>query len=313
MKHLITLKDWTDEEIMTVLELAVQIKARPQDVARAMEGRTLLMLFEKPSLRTRLSFETGTYQMGGHAIYYDMGQSPLGAGKESIYDTVKVISRYQDLVMARLFEHSVMEEIASHSSIPVINALTNTNHPCQALADFLTILEHKGRIAGLKLVYLGDGNNNVTHSLLFGCAKLGMHMTVACPTDRDLRTDDRILEEARALAGRGTRIEISSNAEEAVQEADVIYTDSWMSYHVDPEEHAIRSARLLPFQVNAELMGKARPDAIFMNCLPAQRGYEQTAEVIDGPQSVVFDEAENRLHAQKALMVYLLQSVQGGQ
>jgi ornithine carbamoyltransferase len=312
MKHLINLKDWTTEEILAVLELAGRIKARPQDVARAMEGRTLLMLFEKPSLRTRLSFETGTYQMGGHAIYYDLGKSPLGSGKESLHDTIKVISRYQDLVMARLYEHEKLEEMVEHATIPVINALTNYSHPCQALADFLTIQEHKGRLAGLKLAYLGDGNNNVTHSLLFGCARLGMHMAVGCPAEADLRTGHAVLEEARELAGPDTLITMTSDPLEAARGADVVYTDSWMSYHIAPEEQAARAARLRPFQVNDALMRQARPDAIFMNCLPAQRGYEQTAEVIDGPQSVVFDEAENRLHAQKAVMLTLLQSAGRG-
>ena len=273
-----------------------------------MRRKTLLMIFEKPSLRTRVSFETGMSQMGGHAIFYDTSTSPLGAGKESIEDTVKTVSRYVDLIMARLFEHSKVEEMAKFAAVPVINALTNFSHPCQILADLMTIQEKKGRLKGLTLAYLGDSNNNVTHSLLFGCAKMEMNIRIGCPPGDQFGPNKKVLSEAVRISKKaGTEVKVTNDPVEAVQGADVVYTDSWMSYHIPPHELNERVRIFTPFQVNAKLMKHAARDAIFMNCLPALRGYEQTAEVIDGPQSVVFDEAENRLHVQKAVMIKLLE------
>ena len=307
MMHLISLCDWSSPFIEEVLTLAEDLKRNPGNYLNAMRRKTLLMIFEKPSLRTRVSFETGMSQMGGHAIFYDTSTSPLGAGKESIEDTVKTVCRYVDLIMARLFEHSKIEEMAKFAAVPVINALTNFSHPCQILADLMTIQEKKGRLKGLTLAYLGDSNNNVTHSLLFGCAKMEMNIRIGCPPGDQFEPHKKVLSEAIRISKKtGTEVKVTNDPGEAVHGADVVYTDSWMSYHIPPHELNERIRIFTPFQVNVKLMKHAARDALFMNCLPALRGYEQTAEVIDGPQSVVFDEAENRLHVQKAVMIKLL-------
>lgn len=310
MKNMINLKDCSSEELLALIDVASHVKQHPRNYGHMMIEKTLLMIFEKPSLRTRISFETGAYQLGGHAIYYDMSTSPMGAGKESIADSVRVISRFNDIIMARLNKHEDLLEMAEYATVPVVNALTDFSHPCQVLADLLTISEHKGELKGLKLAYLGDANNNVTHSLLFGCAQCGIDIAVACPDDPGLKTAESVLEDARAIAAEnGTQVEMVFDAEAAAEGADVVYTDSWMSYHIPKEKQDEREEKLRPYQVNGELMKSAKDDAIFMNCLPALRGCEQTAEVIDGPQSVVFDEAENRLYAQKAVMIDLLQGI----
>ncbi len=305
--HLLSLDDdaWAPQRISAILDSAAAIKADPQEHASAMAGRTLLMLFEKPSLRTRVSFETGMTQMGGHAIFYSIADSPLGH-KETLGDTGQVLSRYVDIVMARLFEHDHLLELAANSSVPVINALTNFSHPCQILADLLTIREKKGELGAVKLAYLGDANNNVTHSLLYGCSRMGLSISVGCPADDRFSPLPHVLEKAREFAD-GCTVEVVHDPTRALDGADVVYTDSWMSYHVAKEKRAVRLGSLAPFQVNQRRMAEAKPDAIFMNCLPAKRGEEQTAEVIDGPQSVVYDQAENRLHVQKALMLDLAQ------
>ncbi|MFA4985624.1 MAG: ornithine carbamoyltransferase [Candidatus Brocadiia bacterium] len=307
MRHLLTLADCTPDEIREFLCLADHVKKHPGTYSNSCGGLTLLMIFEKPSLRTRLSFEVAMTQMGGHAIYYDTSRSPMGSGKESIHDTLKTASRFVDIIMARLFEHAHIEEMARCSRVPVINALTNYSHPCQILGDFQTIIEKKGSLKGLKLAYFGDSNNNVTHSLLFGCTKLGMDISVGCPDSPEFQPQQVVMDRVMAFAREsGSRVEILHDAAAAAKGADVIYTDSWMSYHIPKDQQDRRMADLMPFQVNAALMNHAKSDAIFMNCLPAIRGMEQTADVIDGPQSVVFDEAENRLHAQKAVMLVLL-------
>lgn len=307
IKDLVTLDDWPVEWIREVLDLGCALKREPDRWAKAMDRKTLCMIFEKPSLRTRISFETAMTQMGGHAIYYDLNGSPLAAGKETIEDTAKVLSRFVNGIMARLFRHEVIEALAAHSTVPVINGLTDYSHPTQILADLMTVVEHKGELRGLKLAFLGDGCNNVTHSLLSGCAKVGMHIRIGCPHSPEAMPDPIAIKRAEGFAREsGARIEITHDAEAAVKDADVVYTDSWMSYHIPAAKLAQRIALFTPFQVNAGLMRCASPTAIFMNCLPAQRGYEQTAEVIDGPQSVVFDQAENRLHAHKAILVRLL-------
>jgi ornithine carbamoyltransferase len=307
MKHLLTLRDWSGQQIEEVLDLAREVKKAPEHFLDVMSGKTLVMIFEKPSLRTRVSFETGMFQMGGHAIFYDMSTSPLGADKETIHDTVKTLSRYADLIMARLFGHEKIEEMARFSDIPVINGLTNFSHPCQILSDLVTIREYKGSLQGITLAYLGDARNNVTHSLLYGCSAMGMNIRVGCPEGEEFSPLPEAVRHAVDASSRwGTSVKVLHDPYEAVQGADVIYTDSWMSYHVPREELDSRVKALKPFQVDAEKMAHAAPDAIFMNCLPALRGYEQTAEVIDGPQSVVFDQAENRLHTQKAVMIILL-------
>lgn len=308
MKHLISLKDWTEQEILDVLALAAKVKADPDKYRKALKQKTLLMIFEKPSLRTRLSFETGMTQLGGHAIYYDMSTSPMGGGKETIEDSIKVISRMCDIVMARLFKHEDILKMAKFATIPVINALTDNSHPCQILADLQTIQEKKGIRKGLKLAYLGDGFNNVTHSIMHGCTKLGIHCSIGSPEEQMPAVEVTEICSQFAKESECDLI-VTDDPVEAVKDADVVYTDSWMSYHIPKEEEEARIKLFTPYQVNSALMKHAKPDAIFMNCLPALRGYEQTAEVIDGPQSVVFDEAENRLHVQKAVMLKLCGAV----
>jgi ornithine carbamoyltransferase len=307
MRHLISLMDWSAEEVEKIVGLAQEIKKAPEKYQGFMQGKVLVMIFEKPSLRTRISFEVGMHQMGGHAIFYDMSTSPLGAGKETIHDTVKTLSRYADLIMARLFEHEKIDEMARFSDIPVINGLTDFSHPCQILSDLLTIKEYKGTLKGITVAYLGDANNNVTHSLLYACPKMSMNIRVACPEQEEFNPLPKVLSYAvEQGAFSGATVMVTHDPLEAVRDADVIYTDSWMSYHVAPEALDLRIEVLKPFQVDTKKMSLGAPDAIFMNCLPAMRGLEQTADVIDGPQSVVFDQAENRLHAQKAVMITLM-------
>ena len=309
MKHLLTLDDWSPADIAASVKLAAEIKASPAAYADAMSRKVLFMVFEKPSLRTRVSFETGMARMGGYAINYDTSTSPLGAGKESLEDTIRVVSRYADLIVARLYKHTDLDKMAANSSVPVINGLTDLAHPCQILADLLTITEKKGGLQGRTLCYLGDSNNNVTHSLMYGCAMTGMHVRIGCPAAPAYLPQPAVTARARELASAtGASIGVFADACEAAAGADVVYTDSWMSYHIPPAELVDRVAALKPFQVTSTVMSHARPDAVFMNCLPAARGYEQTAEVIDGPQSIVFDQAENRLYAQNAVMLQLLRA-----
>jgi ornithine carbamoyltransferase len=313
MRHLISLRDWSREQIEEVVDLAIEIKKAPEKYRDSMRAKMLVMIFEKPSLRTRVSFEVGMCQMGGDALFYDMSTSPLGADKETIHDTVKTLSRYADLIMARLFEHEKIKEMARFADIPVINGLTDFSHPCQILSDLLTMREHKGSLEGITVAYLGDAKNNVTHSLLYGCPKVGVNIRVGCPEGEEFSPLPEVVREAIEEGARsGASVTVTRDPLEAVRGADVIYTDSWMSYHIPPEALDARVKALKPFQVDAEKMAHGAPDAIFMNCLPALRGYEQTAEVIDGPQSVVFDQAENRLHAQKAIMITLMKEKGAG-
>jgi len=310
MKHFVSITDFSPKELGELLELAADIKAQPEAYRAAAGQKVLLMIFEKPSLRTRVSFETGMAHMGGHAIYYNTATSPLGAGKETVHDTIKTVSRYVDLVMARLFDHAHLVEMAEHSSVPVINGLTNYSHPCQIVADLLTMRERFGALAGRTLCYQGDSNNNVTHSLMLGGVMSGMNIRIGCPADAAFAPDPEVLVRARKIgAETGASCEVFHDAREAADGSDVVYTDSWMSYHIPKEEQASRHAILQPYQVNDAVMDAAGGDAVFMNCLPANRGFEQTASVIDGPQSVVFDQAENRMHGQNAVMVTLLRAV----
>jgi ornithine carbamoyltransferase len=305
--NLLTLTDWTTETIQDILTASAHIKQHPGQYIQTLTGTILLMIFEKPSLRTRVSFEAAMLQMGGHGMYYDLGNSPLGSGKETIADTARTASRYVQGIMARMFRRADMEELGRHATVPVINGLTDYEHPCQALGDLFTIQEKKGTLQGLRLAFLGDGNNNVTHSLLHACSKLGMHMTVGCPEERAFHPLPEVMKEARVFAQEsGGSVSLVHDAGDAVDNADVVYTDTWMSYHIPAEEHERRFRLLEPFRVTAALMRKAGGGAVFMHCLPAQRGNEQTAEVIDGPQSVVFDQAENRLHVEKAILYKLL-------
>ena len=298
MKHLLSINDLTKKEIESILTLADQIKKSPKKYETKLKDKTLLMIFAKPSLRTRLSFEVGMTQLGGHAIFYDLGTSVMGK-KESIADTSRTASRYVDFIAARLYEHTEIEELAKYSSVPVINMLTDLEHPCQILADLQTIKEKLKNFKKLKLTYLGDAKNNVTHSLMLACTKLGIEVAIGCPSA--MQPDKQILEISKK---QGT-IEITTDPKKAVQDANIIYTDSWMSYQIPQNQKEQRIKILQPYQVNKKLMSYANKNAIFMHCLPAQRGYEVTDEVIDSKQSVVFDQAENRLHAQKALLLKL--------
>ena len=301
-KDLLTLADFSKEEITYLLELADQIKQKRknQEVYEPLKGKILGMIFEKSSTRTRVSFEAGMYQLGGTALFLSSNDLQLGRG-EPISDTAKILSGYLDGIMIRTFSQQDVVELAENATIPVINGLTDDFHPCQVLADLQTIKEEKGKLEGLKLAYIGDGNN-MAHSLLIGCAKMGLNIAVASPKGYQPRQD--IVELATSFAA-GTEVLVTEDPITAVKNADVIYTDVWASMGQE-EEQKEREKAFIPYQVNKELVSHAKSDAIFMHCLPAHRGEEVTAEVIDGPNSVVFQEAENRLHAQKALMVALM-------
>ena len=304
MKDLISLIDWDNGQILDLIKHATRIKKSPKNYFRTMHNKTMLMIFEKPSLRTRVSFEVGIHQLGGYAIYMDTKNSPLGE-KESISDTAKVSSRYCDVIMARLFKQEDIEELARESTVPVINGLTNIFHPCQILSDLLSIYEKKGKLKGLKLAFVGDGNNNITHDLLLGCSAAGIDISVGCP--KEAQPQNWIVEIAKRKAKlTGSKVEVTTSPKKAVENADIVYADTWMSYHIPKEEKEHRIRMFRPYQVNMKLMSHAKKDAIFMNCLPAMRGFEQTADIIDGPQSIVFDQAENRLHMQKAIILKLM-------
>jgi len=305
-RHLTKVSDFSRVECERIIDHAIEMKKNISAHTSGLAHKTLLMLFEKPSLRTRLSFETGMTQLGGHAIFYSIKDSPLGK-KENFHDTAKCASRFVDMIAARVFKRQDIAELAKYSDVPVINMLDDFAHPCQILCDWQTIKEKKGSLDGIKVVYLGDSHNNMTYDLMRMAALFGMEMNVACPSEAKYAPEAEVMEEVKTLSqASGAKIQLIHEAKEAVQNADVVYTDSWMSYGIPASEEEQRKTIFMPFQVNAELMAVAKPDAVFMNCLPAMRGYEQTAEVIDGPQSIVFDQAENRLHAQKAIMLFLM-------
>ena len=307
MKDLLSLSYWNNEMILDLINYTYKIKKYPENYYNKLKNKTMLMLFEKPSLRTRVSFEAAMTQLGGHAIYLDAKDAPLGK-KETIEDTAKASSRYVDIIMARLFSQDALEKLAKNSKVPVINGLTDITHPCQILSDLFTIHEKKKKLKGLKLCYVGDGNNNITHSLLLGCSAVGMDISIGCP--KKFEPLSWVINVAEKKAKKsGSKIEILHDAKKAALNADIVYTDSWMSYHIPKEQEAGRLKAFKPFQVNKELMKCAKKDALFMNCLPAMRGYEQTADVIDGKQSIVFDQAENRLHMQKAIILKLLDKI----
>lgn len=304
-KHLLTLHDWSTDEILETLDLADQLKyEQKHGIAHPhLKGKTLGMIFSKSSTRTRVSFEVGMYQLGGYALFLSSNDIQLGRG-ESIYDTANVLSRFLDGIMIRTFAQSDVEDLAKYGSIPVINGLTDLVHPCQILADFQTIREHKdGQLKGLKLAYIGDGNN-MAHSLLYGGAKVGLNVSVATPPDYMCNPDvvKNAMEDAKAT---GAELTITNDPVEAICGADVVYADTWVSMGQE-EEKAKRMKAFFGYQIDQTLFSQADKEAIFLHCLPAYRGYEVTEEVIDGPQSVIFDEAENRLHAQKAVMVKLM-------
>ena len=300
MKDFISLHDCTKEQIENMLKLALKLKTELKSgIAHPiLRGKTLGMIFTKSSTRTRVSFEVGMTQLGGYPLFLSSADIQLGRG-ESIYDTANVLSRYLDGIMIRTYAHSDVLDLAKYSTIPIINGLTDLLHPCQVLADLQTTYEHKGKLEGLKLAYLGDGNN-MAHSLLYGCTKVGMDIAVATPTG--YMCDAEVVENAKADAKKsGSSVIITNDPTEAISNADVVYTDTWVSMGQESEKEE-RLKIFTPYQVNKELFAKAKSDAIFMHCLPAYRGFEVTEDVIDGKNSVIFDEAENRLHAQKAVL-----------
>lgn len=304
-KDFLKIADFTPEEIRYFLDTAQDIKKmQKQGIPHPfLSGKVLGMIFEKSSTRTRVSFEVGMLQLGGHAIFLSPRDIQIGRG-ESIHDTAKVLSRYLDGLMIRTYSHESVEEFAYHASVPVINGLTDPHHPTQVMADLLTILEHKGQLSGLKMCYIGDGNNNMTHSLMEGAAKVGMDISVACPEDY-MPLEDITAGAREAAKLTGSTVTITSDPVEAAMDADVIVTDVWASMGHEQEQQQ-RMKDFAHFQVNEELCKHAKDDYIFLHCLPAHRGEEVTAGIIDGPHSVVFDEAENRLHAEKAILKVLL-------
>jgi ornithine carbamoyltransferase len=303
-KDLLTLAEYSPETIVDLINKAKELKEvhLNGEIIAPLKGKTLGMIFEKSSTRTRVSFETGMFQLGGQALFLSSRDLQIGRG-EPISDTAKVLSQYVDAIMIRTFAHETVEELAEHATIPVINGLTDLHHPCQALADLLTILEVKGTLQGLKLAYIGDGNN-VAHSLLIACAKVGMDIAVATPENYEPNEEIVIL--AKGFAEKsGSTISIVQDPIEAVKDADVIYADVWTSMGQE-EENEQRLKDFNGFQVNQKLVAHAKDDYMFLHCLPAHREEEVTAEIIDGPNSYVFQEAGNRMHAQKALLVELL-------
>ncbi len=304
MRHLLSIADLEPRELKGILELARELKAewRAGGNRPLLEGKALGMIFQKPSLRTRVSFEMAMLHLGGWALYLSPGEVGLGT-RESAPDVARVLGRYVDGIMARVFAHADIEALAAYSPVPVINGLSDYSHPCQALADLLTIAEKKGGFEGLKLAYVGDGNNVCT-SLLFAATKVGMDMAVASP--EGYTPSAEVVEQARGFAAQsGSRITITADPLAAVRGADILYTDIWTS--MGQEEEAETRLRVFPpYQINAALLAQAKGDALVMHCLPAHRGQEITDEVADGPQSVIFDQTENRLHAQKAALAWLL-------
>lgn len=305
-KDLLTVHSIPGPNILRLLSLAADVKAMRRAGRRyqPLVGTTLGLLFEKPSTRTRVSFEAGMNQLGGQSLFLSASDIQLSRG-ESIADTAHVLSRYLDGLIVRTYDHAIVEEWARHATMPVINGLTDLCHPCQALSDLLTIQEKKGRLKAIKIGYVGDGNN-VANSLIEAAAKMGMAISLGCPSGYE--PDQRILDLAREEAAQtGATIQVTNNPHVAVKEADVVYTDVWTSMGREREQSR-RLKALVPYQLNERLLKGARPDAIVMHCLPAHRGQEITSGVLDGPQSVVLDQAENRLHMQKAILVELLQA-----
>jgi len=303
-KSLISINDLTLDEMNAIFDLSANLKKKLKDGVphKHLEGQTLGMIFSKPSTRTRVSFETGIYQLGGIGMYF--GPTDLQLKKsENIHDTSKVLSRYLSGIMIRTFAHQDVIDLAKYASIPIINGLTDLLHPCQVLADLFTILEKKGKLKGLKLAYIGDGNN-MAHSLLHGCSKVGMNISVASP--KAYKPKEEIVNNAlRNAKVMNSKVEILDSPEEAVKDADIIYTDVWASMGQESETLE-RKKIFAQYQVNEKLVKNAKEDYLFLHCLPAHRGEEVVNEVIDSPNSVVFDEAENRLHVQKAIMVMLM-------
>ena len=304
IKDFISLHDLTKEEIEGLLELALKFKKENKEGIshHILKGKTLGMIFSKSSTRTRVSFEVGMTQLGGYPLFLSSNDIQLGRG-ETIYDTAKVLERFLDGIMIRTFAHSDVLELAQYADIPVINALTDLLHPCQVLADLQTAYEYKGKLEGLKFTYVGDGNN-MAHSIMYGCGKMGINCAIATPYD--YKPNDEVVENAKEdFKKSGADLLLTQDVHEAMKDADIVYTDTWVSMGQEAEK-AERLKVFMPYQIDEKLFKEAKDDAIFMHCLPAYRGYEVTAEVIDGKNSVIFDEAENRLHAQKAVMATLM-------
>ncbi len=301
-KDFIAIHDLTRYEFQQMLDMTDDMKKRPRHYDKALKGRILAMIFQKPSLRTRMTFEVGMLQLGGEAIYLSPSDIQLGS-REGIYDVGKNLERWVDGIMLRTFAHQIILDLAKSTRIPVINALTDLLHPCQAMADFYTLHEKKGGLPGLKLAYVGDGNN-VCHSLMFAAAKAGTKMAVATPAGYEPNPEivRLALEDGKET---GFSLHLTNDAAEAAHGADAVYTDVWASMGQEAEKEK-RARIFAPYQVNAALMAHAKPDAFFMHCLPAHRGDEVTDEVIDSPNSVVYDQAENRLHVQKVICLLLM-------
>lgn len=304
-KDFLTMADFQPNDIFFLLDQALEMKnLQKKGIPHPyLSGKVLGMIFEKSSTRTRVSFEVGMMQLGGQAIFLSTNDIQLGRG-ETVEDTAKVLSRYVDGLMIRTFAHESLEKFAQEADVPVINGLTDLHHPTQVLADLLTIYEHKGTLTGLKMCYIGDGNNNMCHSLLEGAASVGMHLTVASPSGYEPNLS--IMEKAKQIGKEtGSNVVYIDSPEAAIEQADIVVADVWTSMGQEVEQKE-RIQAFTPFQVNADLCSHAKEDFIFLHCLPAHRGEEVTSEIIDGPHSVVFDEAENRLHAQKAILKNLM-------
>jgi ornithine carbamoyltransferase len=302
-KDFIETHNYTSGEVLELFELARDMKAAPEKFREGLKGQTLAMIFEKSSTRTRVSFEVGMFQLGGHALFLSARDIQLGRG-EPIFDTAKVLSRYVDGIMARTFAHKTVTDLAEYASVPVINGLTDLSHPCQSMTDYFTAWEKfDGNLKGRRIAYVGDGNN-MAHSLMFGAPKVGMDIAVATPPA--YTPDPQVVAQAQSDAQEaGTRVIVTTSIDEAIRNADIIETDVWAS--MGQEEEADKRRRdFRGWMIDASMMAKAKKDAIFMHCLPAHRGEEVSSEVIDGPQSVIYDEAENRLHVQKAIMYALM-------
>jgi ornithine carbamoyltransferase len=303
-RDFLALVDYTTEEIEYLLQLAVELKRKQKagEPHAFLQGKTLGMIFEKSSTRTRVSFEVGMYQLGGRALFLSKNDIQLGRG-ETVWDTAQTLSRYLDGIMIRTFGHSKVIDLARGATVPVINGLTDSSHPCQALADYQTVLEKKGRLSGLKVAYIGDGNN-MAHSLMMGACKLGMDFAIATP--EGYTPDPMMVKSSRENANQsGAKLLVCTDPREAIENADVVYTDVWASMGFE-EEQKEREIAFKHFQVNEALTAYAKKDYLFMHCLPAHRGEEVSEGVMDGAHSIVFDQAENRLHAQKAIMAAIM-------
>jgi len=303
-RDLISLQDLSGNEVKEILNLTSELKAQKSQILDVLKGRSVGLIFQKPSNRTRVSFEVGIHQLGGNCIYLGPKEIRLGQ-RESTADVAQTLNRYLDAIVARTFSHADVVELGQQSDIPIINGLSDLYHPCQAMADIFTVLEKFGTFEGLTLTYVGDGNN-VCHSLLLACAMVGLSVNVATPKGFEPQED--IVQQAQKIADTtGCSIRITESVEEAVKDSHIIYCDVWVSMGQE-EESADRLKIFQPYQVNAALLKQAASNHIFMHCLPAHRGQEVTAEVIDGDHSVVFDQAENRMHVQKAILAFLMQN-----